>query len=84
MTRCMGIVLLVLYIFLPVSSRVVFGIFACESFDDGTNMLVADYSLSCNDKRYMGYRVFSIAMLFVWPVGVPLAFTGLLARKVLW
>jgi hypothetical protein len=74
----------VLYVFLPVASRVVFGIFACETFDDGTIMLVADYSLSCSDERYMSYRFFSIAMLFVWPVGVPLAFTGLLARKVWW
>ena len=54
--------------------------FACESFDDGSLLLVADYSLSCETKLYKAMRFYSVLMLLVWPVGVPLVFTCVLIR----
>jgi len=75
--KCIEAALLVVYIFLPVASRIIFGCFACESLDDGRRVLVKDYSLSCETQTYKFMVVFSGVMIAVWPVG-PFFFCALL------
>jgi hypothetical protein len=67
--KCIEAALLVVYVFLPVASRIIFGCFTCESFDDGSKVLVKDYSISCETQTYKFMVVFSGAMIAVWPVG---------------
>ena len=67
--KCIEAALLVVYIFLPVASRIIFGCFACESLDDGRTVLVKDYSLSCETQTYKVMVVFSGIMIAVWPIG---------------
>ena len=73
-----GAALLVVYVFVPITSRVIFGIFNCESFDNGSSMLVADYSLSCDDSERTGMVIFAVIMVVIWPIGGPLLFATLL------
>ena len=77
-SRCQGAAILVVYVFLPVASRTIFGLFQCEAFDGGYKMLVADYSVSCNTDTYTLMYSFAITMLIIWPVGVPLCFSVIL------
>ena len=81
MTKCSGVVILVVYIFLPLSSRALFGCFRCEDFDDGSELLQADYSLSCKDDRYTLMVAYALVMLFIWPLGIPALFSVLLWRR---
>ena len=71
---CVAISLLVVYVFLPAASRIIFGAFYCEPFDDGGRFLASDYSIDCREEKYKTMRIFAILMTCIWPVGVPLMF----------
>jgi hypothetical protein len=73
-SQCTGASLLVLYVFLLVASRVLLGCFPCEEFDNGSHMLKAGYSISCESSTRNGMAVYSSVMALVWHVGVPLLF----------
>jgi len=72
-TQGLGAALLVGYVFLPLASRIIFGCFACDEFDDGSVVLIKDYSLSCETRLYEFMVVFSSLMILVWPIGVSFA-----------
>ena len=78
--QCASVSVLLVYVVLPVASRIIFGCFSCEDFDDGSRLLVADYSLSCKTSVHGIMVIFSIIMVVVWPFGVPLVFTLLLLK----
>ena len=77
----MSTVLLMTYIILPTVSVTIFNLFACESFDDGTRMLMVDYSISCQTDTYTAYKVLGVFMVLVWPLGVPLLYLAVLYRR---
>ena len=46
--------------------------FNCDKrFDYGEEYLVADLSISCNSAEYLRWRLYAVAMLFVYPLGIP-------------
>jgi hypothetical protein len=50
----------------------------CEEFDDGSVLLVADYSVSCKSDAYKLHFVIAVFGTFVFAVGVPTIFFVLL------
>lgn len=53
-------------------SYTIFQTFVCDTLDDGVSYLRADYSLTCSGKEHSYYVVFAAAMVFVYPIGIPL------------
>jgi len=70
------LVLFVTFLVLAGNSTVLLHYFRCESFPDapgGTRrFLVVDYSLDCDSRRYKAYVTFVVAMIGVYPIGIPL------------
>ena len=72
--RSEHIALVVLFVMLPTTSTTLLRAFYCEEIEhyDGTTvrMLIADYSISCEDETHKAFQVFSAMMLiFVFPGG---------------
>ena len=58
-----------------------FRAFSCESFDDGSSYLRADYSVSCKDEAVYGeVKRLAWAGIILFPVCVPLTYAALLYR----
>lgn len=78
--------LLTTYAVYSTSSSVVIRALQCDSdFRDardspfyGESYLYADYSVSCGSRRYRLHRAYAIVMVFVFPLGIPLLYFGLL------
>jgi len=66
--------------FSSVSTKV-FQIFPCETFDDGTQFLKADYSVSCTTETYQRFYSYAIFMLLIYPFGIPLLYSVSLYRN---
>ena len=62
-------------------SSVVFQTFSCDPLDDGHSYLRADYSIECYNKEHRAYQIYAMIMIFVYPVGIPALFAGLLFRN---
>lgn len=79
--------LLVTYAALPTASRGIFTAWRCESFgyndvrDERRSFLVADWSIECGDPSHRSLVLLGWALLAVWPVGVFVCYTVLLARS---
>lgn len=69
-----------LLVYSPVSYRI-FQTFCCQGLDDGETYLKADYSISCLTSRHSGYVAYALAMVCVYPVGVPAVLAWLLFRN---
>ena len=75
-------ILFTFYFFFSSSSRVVFEMFNCDdAFESGSSYLRADYRLKCEGPTYESYLWYAIFMMFVYPIGVPLLFIGILFSK---
>ncbi|CAM9198733.1 unnamed protein product [Ectocarpus sp. 8 AP-2014] len=61
-------------------SFTIFQTFACDTLDDVT-YLRADYSLRCGTTKHLAFRAYAIAMLCVYPVGIPAVFSWWVARN---
>jgi hypothetical protein len=70
--------LMLLYCVYPSLTYFVFQVFRCETFDDGSKLLRADYSIDCDADTHAKYVAFSGCMIFVYPLGVPLVFLAIL------
>jgi hypothetical protein len=64
-------------LFSPISI-LIFQTFACDTFDDGSSYLIADYSISCNTDEHKFYTVYASVMVLVYPIGVPSVYLWLL------
>jgi len=86
-----NLALLILYLVFPSCATIVFSAFTCTSFelpdtlfeDTGfeptTSYLTADLTISCESPYYEDYiQPYAIAMVLLYPVGVPLFFWVLL------
>jgi hypothetical protein len=73
------------FLALPGISIFIFRVFGCQDIDPSNHIpgadlyLMADYSISCTSERYVWARKYSIAMVFLYPVGVPLLYYSLLS-----
>jgi hypothetical protein len=64
-------------IFAP-ASTIILQAFVCESFDDGSSYMYADYSLSCQTQLHEQYVIYAAVMVIVYPIGIPLFYLYLL------
>ncbi|CAN0355668.1 unnamed protein product, partial [Scytosiphon promiscuus] len=64
-------------VYSPVSYKIL-QTFGCDELDDGKTYLRADYCLSCATSRHSWYKVYALIMVAVYPIGITVAFTGLL------
>lgn len=48
----------------------VFGMFSCDSFDDGTSLLRTDYSIDCDAENRGFWLFYGYLMVLIFPVGV--------------
>ena len=62
-------------------SLTIFQTFVCHDLDDDWSYLRADYSLRCMTGTYAKYRAYAIAMVFVYPIGVPAILAWWLLRN---
>ena len=68
--RVVSLLIISFLVFTSVSTTV-FQNFVCESFDDGSSRLVADYSIDCNNPIHKAYEAYSGIMIIIYPIGVP-------------
>lgn len=53
--------------------------FNCKTYgEDETEYMVSDQSLSCNTEEHKTYSLYAAGMIFVYPIGIPLLYFGLL------
>ena len=55
-----------------------FAFFNCEPFDDDSAYLRIDYSTECYTTKWNFYLIYALAMLLVFPVGIPLYYYAFL------
>jgi hypothetical protein len=51
------------------ASTVIIQTFVCESFDDGSSYLIADYSLECGTDQHRFYVLYAAGAALVYPIG---------------
>ena len=56
----------------PMVSSLAFQAFSCESFNDGTRFLRADYSLNCDADDYDAVTNLAWAAIVLYPLAIPL------------
>jgi hypothetical protein len=59
-------------------STTILRVFQCETFDDGSSYLVADYSIDCNAADRSFYVAYGSVMLLIYPIGIPLVYSFVL------
>ena len=61
------------FIFFPSASTAVFETFNCDDdFESGSSYLKADYRLECVGSDYDGYLGYTLLMILIYPIGIPL------------
>ena len=73
---CTETAMMIFFLVYPSVSAMLFATFSCEGFDDGTSYLRADYSLNCD--ALLKIRWYARIMLFVYPLGLPLLYAGVI------
>ena len=77
------IVLIILLIFPGLSTRL-FSVFKCQSFpgiEGSISLLVADYSVNCNEAEYHMFAAVATVFVFVYIAGIPLVMFLLLWKN---
>jgi len=80
-------VLLLTYLVLPTVSTFIFGAFGCENVDPSgvvpgmPTYLRHDYSIACDSALYQFGVTLGIAMILVYPIGIPLMYFYLLYQN---
>mmetsp|Transcript_13524 Transcript_13524/g.22246 ORF Transcript_13524/g.22246 Transcript_13524/m.22246 type:complete len:364 (+) Transcript_13524:290-1381(+) len=74
------IVIVLGFLFFSPTSVVVFQTFVCETFEDGTQALVADSSVICYTPLHITYIVYASFMVLIYPIGLPVFYTFHLHR----
>ena len=63
------ILIIIGFLFFSPTSVVVFQTFVCETFEDGTQALVADSSVECYTTIHVTYIVYACFMVLIYPIG---------------
>jgi Leucine-rich repeat (LRR) protein len=72
--QAFGLFLLFLWCIFPFICNRTFQMFACETFDDGQELLRADYSIDCTSDNHRSFQIFAGIMIAAYPIGVPCLF----------
>jgi hypothetical protein len=75
---CTKIFLLLTFAVFPGVSTMVLRVFPCQSFEDGSSRLKADYSISCNAPGRPYYVAYAVVMVIVYPIGITALYAKLL------
>jgi len=84
MIRMLPLVLVSLFVIIPSVCSRIFSTFSCAGFgyddalDEVQYFLNADFSLMCDGDDYKEAVGLASILIFVWPVGIPILFLGLL------
>ena len=73
--------LLLTYLVLINTSVSLFEFFQCQEFaeiEPAQSYLVRDFSVDCENDRYVSAAIYAVCMIFVYPVGIPLMYFCLL------
>jgi len=73
------LVLFTLFLIYPGVSADVLGMLVCKDIN-GTSYLLADFSIHCGSPEWLTYIGPTIAMIFIYPIGVPAFFFAMLWR----
>jgi hypothetical protein len=81
-TTSFGAFLLLTFVVFPSVSTTVLRFYNCVSYEEGFSdgstetikVLEADHDISCQSPSYKGWSIYALAMLFVYPVGIPLLY----------
>eukprot|EP00966_Prymnesium_polylepis_P086447 2001199-Prymnesium_polylepis.1 len=80
--RVLPLTLSLTFLVLPSTSTRLFRAFLCEIFEydevSSRSYLYADLTISCDSDEYESTQTVAVAMLALWPVGVPLLYAVLL------
>ena len=73
---CSDVSFFLIFLLYPGSSTKVFNALLCNTFsgegEDGQSFLRVDFSIDCTSPMYVGFmRPYALAMVFVYPLGVP-------------
>ncbi|CAM9359264.1 unnamed protein product, partial [Laminaria digitata] len=77
----MSTALFIMFFVYSTASFTIFQTFACDRLDNGVAYLRADYSLTCFTKQHNRYRLYAIAMVCIYPLGIPAVFAWIVARN---
>jgi len=80
-SKFLSVGVLIAYMVLPLCTKYTFRTFVCETFDDGSERLMADYSIDCSSPTHHLFIGYAAVMVMVYPVGVPLFFFVLLYHR---
>ena len=75
--------LVLLFIIFAPSSTIILQTFLCDTFDNGTSYMYADYNLSCHSPTHQQYVIYASFMVLVYPIGIPLFYLYLLFTNLL-
>ena len=75
--QCLTAVIAVLIAAYPGTSKKVFTTFICDDdfVGDKVGYLKADYTYRCDDPEYLSWRGYALVMVFIFPIGIPIALT---------
>ena len=71
------------YVLFPSNSARIFATLQCETLDDPqqTSFLRKDFSVDCKDPFHAISSIYAIAMIAIYPLGIPLVYAWLLFHK---
>ena len=69
---------MIIFLIYPSTSSTVLFYFQCTPVEGGLSYLRADFSIDCNSSQYTTWLIYAWAMVFVYPIGVPLLYWLLL------
>ena len=79
--KCVSASLAITYLTLPAITTATFGLFPCEKFDDGRNLLIRDYSINCDATDRHIWEAFGGILILLFPIGVMMIYALVLLRN---
>ncbi|KAG5183657.1 hypothetical protein JKP88DRAFT_290263 [Tribonema minus] len=80
----LAVIVILSFVIFSTVNTLLFQTFVCDSLGsstpDATSYLRADYSLQCDTSEHSAYLVYSSCMIFIYAVGIPALFLGLILR----
>jgi hypothetical protein len=73
----------IVFLVYPTTSQMVFSSFNCVNFDDPaqTRALRQDLTIDCDSPGHVTMQIYSVIMIFIYPIGVPLLYVYLLTVR---
>ena len=80
MGNCLNVCIAVLIAAYPSTSKKVFATFLCDDgfVSDDAGYLAVDYTFRCDDPEYETWKSYSMVMVGIFPIGIPVVLTALL------